>query len=533
MTPWRPTPDACQAMIQTVILPLLLAVPAVAQICQTQVLVPPDPQSDGGVGIAVALHGDTVAAGTALVDYNTGGAVYVWRRVSQSWALEQKVQAPVNQFGYVFGRAVALSGDRMVVGGNPGLNAVWLYRRSGTVWAPVTSFLGSGFTYAIQYGHAVAVDGEWIAVGAPGATVPAPGTDRPGAVYVFRDQGTAVTEVQRLQPLLGHGDDVGWDLSMRGSILVVGSAVGNQSAASGDGRAFVYRIQNGQPVLEATLASPGATPGRDSQGATFGRAVSTDGARVAVADLGEVVGPSRSGSVNIWRHQAGTWVHEATLTSSVATCGFGQRVALDGEDLLVATQCGSHVSHFRRSGTSWIERGVTPAQPNTPFQVRALAMSGGLGALGSNLTQGTPTNAGEVRLLVPGAGSFPYGAAHAGSGGLLPRLRGNGCPVVGQPYAIELGNGLGGHLAILGVGFGAGQAALLGGMVWIAPVATTIAVVLGGAAGVPGVGTYQLPLSITSPALVGAGLYFQAGVLDPGASQSVAFSNGLQVIVGG
>src|SRR5690606_24059940 len=142
-------------------------------------------------------------------------------------------------------------------------------------------------------------------------------------------------------------DDLGLCLSMRGGVLAVGSAVGTASPTTGNGAAFAYRIVNGQAVLEATLQSPSAAPGRDSSGAQFGQIVATDGQRIAVADAGEQISPSRMGAVHVFVHQGGAWVLEGSVLARPNTCGFGSRVTIDGDELIVGQSCDHTVSHFR------------------------------------------------------------------------------------------------------------------------------------------------------------------------------------------
>ena len=515
---------------------VLFSMPLAAQVCQTQALGWPDPQANARVGTSVARDLDTAVAGGPFVDTQSalGGAVYVWRQTAGLWNLEQKITTP-NNLGpnTSFGRVVALSGDRLVSGGSFGSNLVWLHRRTGTQWSLAGSIPPSGYTYAIQFGYAVAVDGEWIAVGAPQATATPTSTTRTGAVYLFRDVGGAVSEVDQLRPptLVGQ-DDAGISLAMRSSVLAMGSAVGTQNAATGAGATFVYRIVQGQAVLEATLQSPAVSPGRDSQGATFGRAVATDGQRVAVADISETVGPFQSGAVHLWLHQAGIWVYEGTVVGQPNTCGFGSKIAIDGDELIVGQSCGHRISHFRRVGGSWVEQGITVAQNGGSFAISSIALLGGELTLGSAINPGTPSTVGQVVAYQLGSGSMPYGTGLAGSGNQMPELFGSGCPRVGQPYSVDLSHGIGGGFALLAIGFQNGQTSLVGGTLWVSSIVGSTGMLLGGGLGQPGVGGFQYPFAVPSAAFVGLRLYFQAGVLDPGAVQGFALSNALEVVMG-
>lgn len=536
---WEGTADnpvAPTAMLRNVVPVVFSSLSLSAQVCQTQLMPVPDPQANARVGTAVARDGDTLVAGGPNVDNATGsgGAVYVWRQQGATWGLEQKLATP-NQGGpsTVYGRSVAVRGDRMVVGGNPGLNAVWVHRRTGTQWSAGDAIPPSGYTYAINFGHSVAVDGDWIAVGAPQALGAAPVTVRTGAVYVYRDLGGVVVEVDQLRPPSSVAtDDIGISLAMRGGVLAVGSATGSQSASTGAGAVFVYRVQGGQMVLETTLQSPAANPGRNSTGAGFGQTVATDGVRIAVADLEETPAPFQTGAVHIWVHQAGSWVLEGSVFGLPNTCGFGSKLAIDGDELVVGQVCGHRVAHVRRVGGQWLTQGITPVQSGGSFQVTSMTMHQQELAIGSWVNPGSLTNAGQVLTYRLGSGSMPYGNGLAGSGGRIPSLFGTGCPRVGQPYSIDLAQGLGGGFALLAFGYQHAQAQVVGGTLWVGSIGGSVGLLLGGGVGQPGAGGFQFPFAVPSPAFVGLRLYCQAGVLDPGAVQGFALSNGLEVVLG-
>lgn len=515
------------------VLPLLLAC-ASAQVCRTHLLIAPDPQAGARVGRSIALAGDTIVAGGPYTDNaaGLGGAVYVWRQQAGAWAVEQKIGAPPNQgITYLFGRVVAAHGDRLAIACNPGLNAVWLYRRTGTQWTSGGQLVGSGYLYAANYGEALAVDGEWIAVGAPQAPGAPPLTVRTGAVYLWRDQGGTPVEVAQLRPPTSVlQDEVGMALAMRGGLLVVGSAMGNSAATAGPGAVFVYRIVNDQPVLEATLVSPSASPGSNSLGATFGRAVATDGVRIAVADMSEYV-PGGTGAAYVFVQQGGTWVVEGAVTSA-AGCGFGERLAIEGDELLVSQACGDRIHHVRRVGGAWVRQWATPSHPAGTFRVAGMELAGGIAVLGSDQNPAPLANAGQVAVHELGAGSVPYGFGLAGSGGFVPTLQGSGCPRVGQPYALELTRALGGSVAVLIAGAAPLQGSWSGGMLWTAPLVETWFLPLGGAPGAAGEGSFVLPLVVPSAAALGASLCFQAIVFDPALAQQLSFSNGIEGVLG-
>lgn len=124
------------------------------------------------------------------------------------------------------------------------------------------------------------------------------------------------------------------------------------------------------------------------------------------------------------------------------------------------------------------------------------------------------------------------GAGLAGSGGRVPRLLTSGCPQPGGTVDFRLENALGGALGVLVL---AGQRVDLpfrGGILYPALSELRLRRVLGGAAGLEGAGA--LTLSITAPpdpALLGRTFFAQGVVLDAGAPNGAALTNGVSLLV--
>jgi len=132
--------------------------------------------------------------------------------------------------------------------------------------------------------------------------------------------------------------------------------------------------------------------------------------------------------------------------------------------------------------------------------------------------------------------STQYGAGVAGAGGLVPLLSSSGgAPRLGNPdYTVELSNGLGGAVAPVMLGFGAGALPFKGGVLLIDLTAGPFLLFnlpLSGPAGVPGAGSFSLPAAVpVDPVIVGFSIYVQFFVPDPSVPLfGLAFSNGLQI----
>ncbi|MBI1380738.1 MAG: hypothetical protein GC161_06585 [Planctomycetaceae bacterium] len=515
--------------VLTVILGLFTPA-AGAQLCQTQALTEPVPAANAQFGRAVDIVGPRLvvgASGATVGTHSFSGKVHVFGLGAGGWQHEAEVIPTNPAINLYFGRAVALAGDQLYVGGNPGLNRVDSFRQVAGTWVHQGELPLSGYTYATNFGQALAAEGEWLAVAKPNA-VDSSNWWRPGAVVIYRSTGALPFETQVLQPAgLVHNDGFGADVALRGGVLVVGTSMAASAA-----KVFVYRLQGSDFVEEAVLLPQGASVGTDSLGASFGQDVATDGERIAVADPYEPLGLGHTGTVCIWRHQGGAWVLEQRIAAPLGYTQFGQRIALDGEHLVVSTHPGLRHMHFRRLQGVWTQQAVTPAQNPGQFALSSLALSGTHVVAGSLLNAGSPTNAGHARAFTLGSGLVPYGGALAGAGGIAPQLNGSQCPLVGQPMSLELTGGLGGTPGVLAIGAGSTALNLFGGTVHVNPIISTSAVVLGGAPGAPGAGNLSLPLGTFSPALLGLRVYFQAALFDTAAPQWLSLTNGLEVVVG-
>jgi FG-GAP repeat len=132
-------------------------------------------------GRAVALSGNTVVAGaTGHDDGGSGsGSAYVFVRTSgplnqQSvWTQQAKLNASDAATDHEFGKSVALSGNRAVVGaindspgGVGGAGSAYVFTRTGGVWTQQAKLTASDASQDDYFGYAVAVRDDIALVGA-------------------------------------------------------------------------------------------------------------------------------------------------------------------------------------------------------------------------------------------------------------------------------------------------------------------------------------------------------------------------------
>jgi len=162
-------------------------------------------------GTSVAVSGDTVVIG-AFGDSEIApfaGAAYVFVRSGAAWNLQQKLTASDGEELDLFGNAVAISGDTILVGAyaddDLGFNtgSAYVFVRQGTTWTQQQKLTAGGGSQANLFGTSVAVDGETIVVGSFD-------DDRgllSGSAYVYVRDGSIWAPQQKLTASDGSQDD--------------------------------------------------------------------------------------------------------------------------------------------------------------------------------------------------------------------------------------------------------------------------------------------------------------------------------------
>jgi len=141
-----------------------------------------DAALEDAFGVSVGIDGDTIVVGAGWKDTFTGAA-YIYTRTETTWTQEAKITASDGTNGNDFGMAVSISGDTVAVGArfvNTWTGAAYIYSRTGTTWTEEARINASDGEYFDQFGWSIAIDGNTVIAGAPGETSP-----YTGAAYLF------------------------------------------------------------------------------------------------------------------------------------------------------------------------------------------------------------------------------------------------------------------------------------------------------------------------------------------------------------
>ncbi len=322
-----------------------------------------DGEAEDRFGSSVALNGDTALVGAHFDDIGTTldqGSAYLFTRSGTLWAPRQKFTARDGAARELFGYAVALSGERAIVGApharigaNAAQGAVYLF---GCGYVEQQKLTGLDIKALDNFGHAMAIDGDTAVVGVPFYDVgPA---KLAGAAYVFVREGAGWTQSEQL--IAGDGgaeDRFGYSVAISGNTIVIGAPFKTFQGNAAQGAAYVFARSGGAWGLQGRLLS-------EARNALFGYSVSISDNLVAVGSPYHKVGENQDqGSVTIFTRSGTMWSREKVLTANdgAASDNFGWSVALSGERVLVGAP--SPVFGGRTGAAYVFERSSTQSLP--------------------------------------------------------------------------------------------------------------------------------------------------------------------------
>jgi len=275
-------------IVTALISPAILAAPT-----QQAYLKASNARAFDNFGGSAAVSGDTVVVGSPEEDSSatgvngdqsntnalSSGAAYVFVRNGTNWIQQAYLKASNTGVGDYFGRAVAVSGDTIVVGAlfessnATGVNgdqsnngarysgAAYIFTRDGTNWTQQAYLKASNTDAEDYFGWSVAASGDTVVVGAYQESSNATGVNGDqsdnsakfsGAAYVFVRDGTNWSEQAYLKASNAEAYDAfGFSVAVSGNTLVVGAPEelsnatgvnGNQSDNSepGAGAAYIF-----------------------------------------------------------------------------------------------------------------------------------------------------------------------------------------------------------------------------------------------------------------------------------------------------
>jgi|GEM_PF-5920297 len=240
-------------------------------------------------GRSIALSGSHLIVGGS-------NGVHCFRKENGTWVFTQFIQA--SNSGARIDLAVSL--DTLVLGlpenDQVAIDAgrVMIYRLLDGMWELAAELAPEYLEEGDLFGHAVAISDNQVMIGAPEAFF--------GAIYVFEENGGNWIELQKYTGVgFSRSEEFGFDIAVDSDWMVVGARKDNTFGSfSQKGAARVFRRVDGLWVFHSTLFP--LDTATDNQ--RFGGGVAIDGDLIAVAASSII--PSRS-SVQIFQLTGGQW----------------------------------------------------------------------------------------------------------------------------------------------------------------------------------------------------------------------------------
>jgi len=339
---------------------LILVPVAGAQELSTKIA-PVRPVTGGLFGGAIDVEGDRLIVGApeaGLASLSVGN-VFLYERREGAWRRAAYLTAPDPAPFDEFGIAVAISGDRAVVGEpgddemGPGAGSVHVYERTESGWTHTAKLHAANGLPGERIGDSVSISGERILIGAQHA---ADAGEDSGAAYLFELAGSEWVQVARLtiadaEPF----DRFGVSVDIDGTVAIVGSD-GDDDVAPSAGAAFVFERAGLGWTLRDKLSAPDGGP------------IHAFGSTVSVSQGTAIVGSPVGGSAYAYERGPGGWSLAQVLTSSATADLFGASVDVSGNNLIVGAAAGSDPSGvrgeahvFERTAAGWAAKTILSA----------------------------------------------------------------------------------------------------------------------------------------------------------------------------
>lgn len=307
--------------------------------------------------VAVSADGNTVVA-SAHVDDGSTGSAYVYRWNGQSW-VEIKLTADDGMASDGFGSSVAVSADgNTVVIGAPNVDtpaanggAAYVFRWNGSAYVQVQKVQPSTLFDNAYFGTSVAVsgDGSRIAVGAIYVNIS--GGSPWGAVYTFSRNGSTY---ELMGNALNAPSPQNYDYFCRVALSADGStlAVGARGYDSNKGAVFVLQWNGSNYSSCQKLVTVDQTSG-EYLGNSI--SISADGSTVVA---GAYSYSSNRGAVYVFRRNGSSYaqVNKLTASDGVASDYFGISVAVSGDGGRVAAGAYNDDETYTDQGSAYLYR---------------------------------------------------------------------------------------------------------------------------------------------------------------------------------
>lgn len=340
------------------------------------------------------------------------------------WQIQATLVAETGAAFDEFGGAVAISGDRAIVGavesyplvGGSHLGAAYIFVRSGATWDQEAKLVPSDGVPFAYFGFQVAIDGNTAVVGAPS------GGDQSGEAYVFvrNASGEWREEARLFAPVPTAYDKFGRSVAISGDDVIVGTY--QTGVGRTQGAAYAFSRSNG-----AWSAPVPLVPNDSAAGDIFGFAVAISGGTAIVGAPGKSIQTrAGQGAAYAFKKDGAAWPQEGPAL--VGSGGldqdlFGGSVGIGGNTAILQFRRQLNVGDrgayfFTRTAGVWTEQQKI-SEPNATSHLGVVGISGDSAIIGTSIyTRSGNGWSEQTKLTSPSnPGSFTFGIGGVATSG--------------------------------------------------------------------------------------------------------------------
>lgn len=314
-----------------------------------------DGDSDDKFGEAVSLSSD---GKTALIgayrDDNATGSAYIFTGTGSHWIQTAKLTASDGLAFDLFGISLSLSSDGKTAligtsGNDDRPGAAYIFTDDGNRWNQTAKLASTEKNESIRFGKPVSLssDGKTALIG-----------DRSfnnyrGSAYIFTNNGDSWSQTAKLTASDGGSEDifgVSLSLSSDGMTALIG-APGDDDIAYDSGAAYIFSSTDWKDCTETAKLT--ASDGDDND--RFGKDVSlsSDGTTVVIGVPGDNVNTSLTNTGSVYVYSSTYWKDSTetvklTASEQIWDEGYGRSVCLssDGTRLLIGAKGAKYNGSF-------------------------------------------------------------------------------------------------------------------------------------------------------------------------------------------
>jgi hypothetical protein len=314
-------------------------------------------------GISVSISGNYAIIGASSDDGIAGvnqGSASIYQFDGSHWVFMQKLTDADGAPNDFFGTSVSVSGNYCIVGayaddGDAGVDqgSASIYQFNGNNWVLMEKITDADAGAGDSYGRAVSVSGNKIIVGAYSDDDVA-GVNQ-GSASIYQFDGTNWIFIQKLTDNNGaSGDAFGISVCMADTYVIIGAHLDSGPVGSYQGSASIYQYDGSNWTLMQKLLD---TNGGVSDFFGFSVSISANEAIVGSPNDDGSAGVDQ-GSVSIYKFDGNSWIRikKQTDINGAENDHFGYSVSIGGDYIMVGANGDTVNGNFSQGSSSVYKR---------------------------------------------------------------------------------------------------------------------------------------------------------------------------------